>query len=412
MMDIMYQWNPVYNIVMDIKHSASHYVEDIYNYDDYDNIIAAWIDILLKNGAEDAQEYKDIFSFLLVNQWGDYVLIRYASLIDTFKVPNFWEYKDCFYRECRSVVIDVREETIVLAPYRKFFNINEKEETNVDVVAEKIESAQVVEFAIKEDGSMQCARWYNGRVVLAGSQAINPNNSWRVQEGYRMIMEDANYKRMLRENDRITFIFEFIHPDDIHVTRYTAEQSGLYLIGMRNVYGGYEYNYSEVIEVAEQYGVHHANLMITTLPHMLETLDDVPAAQCEGVVINVDGQRYKLKYSQHCDIARIKGSILSPKSTFEAIKNGTYDDVVAQLPQTYVDIIENYAEQIFTQVDEYKTEVAKYLQIFSALGMTGRKQTMIWITTNVPSKLQNAVRMAWLGNEVDYLKLVDLSIIK
>ena len=47
-------------------------------------------------------------------------------------VKIFWDRYDGFYRECRSVVIDIEKECIVLCPFSKFFNINELEETSIE----------------------------------------------------------------------------------------------------------------------------------------------------------------------------------------------------------------------------------------------------------------------------------------
>lgn len=70
--------------------------------------------------------------------------------------------------------------------------------------------AHTVEFSNKLDGSMQSATWYNGEIVMAGSQAINPENSWRLQDGYRMIRALPGYEKMLKDFEHHTFIFEYM----------------------------------------------------------------------------------------------------------------------------------------------------------------------------------------------------------
>ena len=68
-----------------------------------------------------------------------------------------------FFLECRSVVINLKTEEIVIAPFKKFRNLNECPENDIKVVTEEIKNAKTVEITNKLDGSMQCVRWYNGR---------------------------------------------------------------------------------------------------------------------------------------------------------------------------------------------------------------------------------------------------------
>ena len=86
------------------------------------------------------------------------------------------------------------------------------------------------------DGSMQCARWYNNNIFMNGSMVLDKNASFRLEEGISMLNDD--YKRMIKENQNYTFIFEYISLKDAHVVLYNKSQEGLYLIGIRNCYTG------------------------------------------------------------------------------------------------------------------------------------------------------------------------------
>ena len=120
---------------------------------------------------------------------------------------ELWNKYDGFYRECRSIVIDIVNDKIVLCPFAKFFNINELEETSLENIQSRIDNAKTVEFSNKLDGSMQSATWYNGQIVMAGSQSIDPNMSWRLQDGCKMIYQLPGYERMLREYPQYHFLF-------------------------------------------------------------------------------------------------------------------------------------------------------------------------------------------------------------
>ena len=65
-----------------------------------------------------------------------------------------------------------------------------------------------------------------------------------------MIYQLPGYERMLREYPNITFVFEYISLKDTHVVKYTKEQEGLYLIGMRSNLTGEEYSYESILKFA------------------------------------------------------------------------------------------------------------------------------------------------------------------
>ena len=93
-------------------------------------------------------------------------------------------------KTCRSLVIDVVNDCIILAPYKKFFNIGEVEESSLENVQARINAAKCIEFSNKLDGSMQSATWYNGEIVMAGSQMPDPELSWNLQmeQGIRSLI--------------------------------------------------------------------------------------------------------------------------------------------------------------------------------------------------------------------------------
>ena len=254
---ILYGWNPVYKFVMQIK---DEYVEkfNCRYYIDYDGRIVknektGGIKILtcLEKWAVELgkQEYIERLQPLEINQNGTLILLRYGNYtsnkqgeeeINIFD-ENFFELYDGFYKECRSVVIDIEAEVIVLCPFKKFRNLNECEETSLTNVREKILKAKRVEISEKIDGSMQTASSYKGQIIMAGAQAVDPANSWRLQDGYQMILSNENYVKMIKNNPNWTFIFEYVSLKDAHVVKYTKEQEGMYLIGIRDKTTGKQY---------------------------------------------------------------------------------------------------------------------------------------------------------------------------
>lgn len=183
-------WNPVLNFVADLKERFKEVYNDyiitmeieydenyIYNIPDsnkYKNIIEYWVDIV------DMQEYRDLITYIDISQYENFVLLRYKHNI---AVPDdFWYLYDEFYRECRTVVIDYVKLELVSCGFKKFFNINELPEYDEKIIGEKIENSNIFEITDKLDGSMQVISCYEGSIIMCGSQAIDPDKSWRLQD--------------------------------------------------------------------------------------------------------------------------------------------------------------------------------------------------------------------------------------
>ena len=50
---------------------------------------------------------------------------------------------------------------------------------------------------IKLDGSMMCCRFYNDTYFMSSSLSIDKNNSWRLDDGYNMLVSNKNLMNMI-----------------------------------------------------------------------------------------------------------------------------------------------------------------------------------------------------------------------
>ena len=157
-------WNPVLNKFIEIKNEYQNKFGHIeYNYtegytDETETCLERWVSEL------NNPEYAELLSCLELNQHENMLLIRYGRYSNIYdgeieaSGEDLWDRYDGFYRECRSIVIDVVNDCIILSPFSKFFNINELEETSLENIHRKIDNANTIEFSDKLDGSMQSAR--------------------------------------------------------------------------------------------------------------------------------------------------------------------------------------------------------------------------------------------------------------
>ena len=407
-------WNPVLNKFIEIKKEYKKRIKcPTYEYkdgftDESQTCLERWVEELNNlDPANQYSEFEDLLSCLELNQYKNLLLLRYGRYSNIYdgetenSGEDLWERYDGFYRECRSIVIDVVNDCIVLCPFRKFFNINELEETSLENIKSRIEKAYTIEFSNKLDGSMQSATWYDDKIIMAGSQAINPDNSWRLQDGYRMIMELPGYEKMLKEHVGVTFIFEYISLKDAHVVKYKKYQEGLYLIGIRMNKTGKELPYHTVIAIANIYGIPTTNIFDKTLNELMNELDDKSSDEAEGFVINIDGYKVKVKYNDYRHIHKALSKLSSVNLIIRSIADDYYDDLLAKLPLAYHNNVKKVSNIVFKYIKDTENIVNEY---FHNAPKTDKKEFMIWVTKNVPKKYRGFCRELYYGKEINVIK--------
>lgn len=400
----MYEWNPVFRFVMDIKR---RYTEK-FGEPEYKTYIVEekeisslehWIIRLGDNAAAEKIKY------LEVNQHNEFVLIRYGKFSSAgdgqyeITANDLWNVDDGFFLECRSVVINLKAEEIVIAPFRKFRNLNECPENDIAVITEEIKNAKTIEITNKLDGSMQCVRWYNGKIFMTGSQALCQEKSWRLADGLKML--DERYKCMAKSNNDLTFIYEYISLADAHVVKYTKDQEGLYLIGIRDVKTGRQFSYKEVSDFATRYGVPMTEIYDKTFEEILEDVKTIKSDEQEGFVVNIDGHMIKVKGDDYVQIHRVLSKISSINLIIESVAENKIDDLISKVPAAYRERVFIVEKIVLDYVKNMEAEVQKY---FDKAPKSDKKSFMIWAESNVPKKYKRYVKNKYLGIENNYIK--------
>lgn len=358
----IYSWNQMYKIVMLIKEDYNS------TFDDGEKNFETWLE-KLNNSV-----WNDLFSSIQISQDGDFVLLRYG-LHDVGE--GLWNDSNSIYRECRSIVIDIEKDCLVLAPYRKFFNIGEIEETSLENVVNKIKNAEVFEVANKLDGSMFSATYYleGERIVGSTSKALSTENSWRLKDCLERLSD--NHKALLKDFPYMTYIFEYIDVRDTHLVKYSYEEEGLYLIGGRSKLTGREISYSEVKYLAKAYGIKHVEIEEKTLEEILKESKEIKSNEKEGWVLNVDGTRYKLKGDDYVNLHRLLSFVSSPNVIIESIAENMFDDLYSKVPETHKERVLYIAKALWKKeksIRKQAKELCKEMKKF-----TNRKDAMIYL---------------------------------
>lgn len=397
-------WNIVLNKFVEIKNDFVNTfgADELWDYSEK-SCLEYWVERL------DKKEYADIIAPLQLNEANDLLLIRYGQFSDVFsgeseyEYADFWDMFDGFYMECRSIVLNIKKDEIVLCPFRKFRNINECEENRQEKIAERIKVAKCVEVTEKIDGSMQSARWYDGRVVMAGSQAVDVSNSFRLEEGYKMI-EVGNYKQFLKDTSNYTSIFEYISLKDQHIVKYTEADEGLYLIGMRNVNTGIELPYKEVMGYAEKYELRTTKAHNKTLDEIMASLGEKKSDEAEGFVMNIDGYKVKIKYNDYVAMHGILSALSSPNLIIRNIADDHWDDFISKVPDAYKERVYETANKVFRFIKIKESKISELYNELLSQGLTERKEIMIWIEKNIEKSYRSYVRLKYLKQSYNLIR--------
>ena len=397
-------WNPVLNKFIEIKWAflRTFSRDELYDYDrSKQTCLDYWVEKL------DNPEYIELIKPLQLIEHRGLLLIRYGNYADVFggeddvTPDEFWDKYDGFYLECRSVVIDIKENRLVVTPFKKFRNLNECEETSVENISKRIKDAKCVEFSDKLDGSMQAVRYYNDSIVMCGSTSLNPEFSWRLKDGYKMLFNRAGYIDLIMDNPLLTFIFEYISMKDAHVVVYTKEQEGLYLIGIRNSATGEEYSYADINTYAKKYNIPSTTVFDKTLDEVVKELDDKKSNEAEGFVVNIDGYKVKIKYNDYVNMHRVLSEISSVNLVIKNIADGTFDDMISKVPTAYKDRVMKTANVVFKYIHNTELEIK---ELFDKAPKDDKKEFMLWVENNVPNKIKAFVREKYYGKEYNLIK--------
>ena len=252
-----------------------------------------------------------------------YTVINYnVMMADTF---------DCnIRRECRGIIFDSVTGDIIRRPFHKFFNVNEREETQ-DHVIDLSRPHAILE---KLDGSMIAPFYANGNMIW-GTKMGATDVAKPVEEFVATHPEYAQFAQWVIECG-YTPIFEWCSRKQRIVLDYKEDQ--LILTAARNMHTGEYRSFKWMMDVAPQYripivrqwdiGMQMDNHTMKSFLEYVRDLEDL-----EGFVVRFDdGHMLKLKCHWYLQIHKAKEAILQDRNIVELILEEHLDDVKAHLP--------------------------------------------------------------------------------
>lgn len=353
---------------------------------------------------------KEIFRPLDYTLFNDLILFKYKSYIELNEMgygANFFELHDGLYRSCRSIVLNRYTGRVVLASLDKFKNFDEEEQGDWSREScwKKFLNADKTYITNKMDGSYQQYTWdaVNKCVIGSGSSGLDPELSWRLKKGLKIINEEFIFAS-LQAYPNWTFIFEFISPDNPIVVKYTKGEEGLYLLAMRNNNTGEEKSFEELKVIACAWGLRITDWYENMgLDETLSYTDKFLSSEKEGWVVDcvkgVEHFRFKVKTVDYVIMHRALSNLISPNAVAEAVYWNRFDDFLSKSPDAYKEKLIEIANNIIQYNQLYKKLAWNYYSQMKAACGTGERtrETMIWINENVPTSIREATRAIVLG---------------
>jgi len=235
------------------------------------------------------------------------------------------DYHAAIRRECRGIIFDTETGDIIRRPFHKFFNVNEREETQ-DHTVDLSQDHRVLE---KLDGSMIAPFIVNGQMIW-GTKMGATDVAKPVEE---FVKNNPKYETLAREciERGVTPIFEWCSRKQRIVLDYKEDQ--LILTAMRLMNEGGYFVRSAMEQIASNHEIPIVRQFEpqTDMKAFLEYVRDLE--DLEGFVVRFDdGHMLKLKCQWYLQIHKAKEAILQDRNIVELILEEHLDDVKAHLP--------------------------------------------------------------------------------
>jgi len=246
-------------------------------------------------------------------------------------------------RECRGIIFDTATGDIIRRPFHKFFNVNEREETQ----DHRIDLSRPHAILEKLDGSMIAPFIVNGEMIW-GTKMGATDVAKPVEE---FVDNHFDYFDMAMQviDKNLTPIFEWCSRKQRIVLDYKDDQ--LVLTAIRNMVTGEYLSQEELQEYGEAYNIPvvHAYGPRTDMKAFIDYVAGLE--DLEGFVVRFDdGHMLKLKCDWYLQIHRAKEAILQDRNIVELILDDKLDDVKAHLPQEDRDRLALFEYEINTAI--------------------------------------------------------------
>ncbi len=263
----------------------------------------------------------------------EFAVKRYAGLVVVNYLISLPDSFDGIRKEFRGITFDEATGEVVSRPFHKFYNINQKEETQYHAIKDR--RATVYE---KVDGSMIHVFSHPVSRKLMTSTRMSAETP-QAQAAYRFLQDKPDLLSVVYDNiDRgYTPIFELVGPDNQIVVQYPARRL-VYLHSRHRKTGEYWFD-ERFPDKANRYDIPFG-----------EIFDHLGKEEFEGYVSQLDdGMWVKAKGEWYMARHRVVDDLMKPAyKLYEKALNNEIDDVFANAADRYKPVLQAIGDEVAT----------------------------------------------------------------
>lgn len=246
-------------------------------------------------------------------------------------------------QECRGIIFNTTDWSIVARPFNKFFNYGEPLAAKIDWSTARVQE--------KLDGSLTIAFYYKGSWNAASSGTPdaggNVNNSNMTFSSLFWETWNKMGYGTLGMHPTLTYMFELMTKHNRVVVSHPEPK--LVLIGARDTISGQEFNsmvFVDQFKVVREFG-------IRSLDEVKASMEHFSGLEQEGyVVVDGDFNRVKIKHPMYVTAHHMIDS-LSPKRVLDIVRTGETPEILAHFPEwsNEISVIREKYQALISEVE-------------------------------------------------------------
>jgi len=347
-----------------------------------------------------------------VSDCGNFCIFNYAPMVE---IKKWWNDINIW---CRGLIFDLNDtSTPVAVPFKKFWNVGQKPETQPEVLALL---GMPVAVQDKLDGSLGIVFWdrhaNRPRVSTRGSLESN-QSKWATKWLNEQPASTINLLRQELRDNGMTLLAEIIYPSNRIVVRY--EYSGMVVLDWVHNATGVTSTSAQSVQIVPDNFRPAAIYPIQSITHFLERAQNLPG-MVEGFVMTYrDGLKVKIKGQEYIRLHRIRFD-LTPRRVYELLTDytdigeiqPTLDTLLTAVPDEFADPVRRVATTLADRYNAARESVAWHAETARQEGRGERKRMALYGKDNLPKELlgaffadldgdlEKSAKLTWRG--VDY----------
>lgn len=255
-------------------------------------------------------------------------------------------------RECRGLIFDTETGQLISRPYHKFFNVGERDETQLDkidltkphVVLEKLDGSMIRPIPTKEGFRL---------ATKAGVTDVAMNAEV-------FIADKPNYSQFIKyciSDNYCTPIFEWVSRKNRIVVDYPEDN--LILTALRyNTTGKYD-SYEQLCKYARTWNIPVVKAIAGDETDITKVVDHIRKwDDGEGVVIRFDdGHMVKIKADDYVLRHKSKDAINQEKNVLQTILDDSVDDLIPLLTPEDAERVKSFQNAFWLALEDVGTTI-------------------------------------------------------